>query len=257
MATSIDFFANTYRFIRRWRRLTFAIALAAIATAPRAGIANDLPRLPGIRPNDRRVVVDVDQPPWDAIAKVQTTIGSRCTGVLVAPAVVLTAAHCLYNPRTRGMLQPVSLHVLLGFQRDNYRWHRLVARYSVGPGFDGKKSAPRTSDWARIELAEPVPAALKPLPVAAQLAYSGLPIMLAGYNQDRSQLLMADKDCHVGIITPQGGGTLLLHDCSATRGTSGGPLLAREGTGWAVVGINIGGGDLANLALAAPFGGKD
>jgi protease YdgD len=78
--------------------------------------------------------------------------------------------------------------------------------------------------------------------------------MLAGYNQDRDQLLMADGDCHVGIVTKQTGGTILLHDCSGTRGSSGGPLLSREGDGWVVVGINIGGGDLANLALVAPFG---
>ena len=95
---------------------------------------------------------------------------------------------------------------------------------SVGPGFNGQKSAPRTSDWARIELAEPVPAAVAPLPIAAQAAYSGEPIMLAGYNQDRIELLMADKDCRVGIVTKQPGGTILLHDCSATRGSSGGPL---------------------------------
>ena len=77
-------------------------------------------------------------------------------------------------------------------------------------------------------------------------------IALVGYNQDRAQLLMADPSCHIGIVTPRAGGTLLLHDCSATRGTSGGPLLTREGGGWAVVGINIGAGDLANVALATP-----
>ena len=70
---------------------------------------------------DRRVVVDPNQPPWSAIVKVQTNIGLRCTGALIAPATVLTASHCLYNPRTRAFLQPVSLHVLLGYERSQYR----------------------------------------------------------------------------------------------------------------------------------------
>src|SRR5437764_15286591 len=70
---------------------------------------------------DRRIVVDPIQPPWADIVKVQTNIGSRCTGVLIAPATVLTAAHCLYNPRTRALLQPMSLHVLLGYQRGQSR----------------------------------------------------------------------------------------------------------------------------------------
>ena len=41
---------------------------------------------------DRRVAVDPNEPPWNAIAKVQSNIGEHCSGVLVAPAVVVTAA---------------------------------------------------------------------------------------------------------------------------------------------------------------------
>ena len=70
--------------------LTLVILAAAAARASAQGA-------------DRRVPVDPDAPPWDAIAKVQTNIGVHCTGVLIAPSVVLTAAHCLYNPRTRAL----------------------------------------------------------------------------------------------------------------------------------------------------------
>ena len=230
--------------------LLAAAALAVVAA--KLSAAQDIPHYPGIRESDGRVIVDPLEPPWNAIAKIQTNIGSRCTGVLVAPATVLTAAHCLYNRLTRGLLQPVSLHVLVGYREGVFRWHRLVASYTVGNGFDGGKPPPQTADWARIELAEPIPDAVSPLRIAQQPVASGMAIALVGYNQDRAQLLMADPSCHIGIVTPRAGGTLLLHDCSATRGTSGGPLLTREGGGWAVVGINIGAGDLANVALAAP-----
>lgn len=89
-------------------RLAAALALACLAAA-------------GASAADRRVVVDPNAPPWSAVAKVQTNIGVHCTGVLVAPAVVLTAAHCLYNPRTRALSQRVSLHVLFGYERGGYR----------------------------------------------------------------------------------------------------------------------------------------
>lgn len=228
------------------------IVAACILAAAGHSLAADLPTLPGIRDTDQRVVVDPNASPWNAVVKVQTNIGTRCTGALVGAATVLTAAHCLYNRRTHAMLQPLSLHVLVGYQRGNFRWHRLVSRYTTGPGYDGEGKPPQTADWARLELAEPVPDAVTPLPVAATAPVLGLAIALAGYNQDRIELLMADPNCHVGIITRRTGGTLLLHDCSATRGTSGGPLLTRANGGWAVVGINIGAGDLANVALAVP-----
>ena len=201
---------------------------------------------------DRRVAADPNMPPWNAVAKVQTTIGGRCSGVLVAPDVVLSAAHCLYNPRTRAMLQPVSLHVLFGFGRDTYRWHRLVRHFTLGPGFDMAKGAGQASDWARLELAEPVP--VEPLPLAAGVD-RGTAVALAGYNQDRSQILLADQRCHVlrTRTLPQGA-RLLVHDCAGTRGTSGGPLLVRHGDGWAVAAINIAAGPAQNLALQPALG---
>jgi protease YdgD len=48
-----------------------------------------------------------------------------------------------------------------------------------------------------------------------------------------------------------GGARFITHDCDATRGTSGGPLLVRRDDGWAVAGINIAAGRQANFALAA------
>lgn len=200
---------------------------------------------------DRRVAVDPDLPPWNAVAKVQTDTGVHCTGVLIAPAVVLTAAHCLYNRRTGAMLWAGALHVLFGYRRDRYRWHRFVARTIVGAGFAGAKRPPQPADWARLILAAGVPVA--PLPLFAGPVVPGMPIVLAGYNQDRAQLLMADPDCHVLRVVRRARGRFVIHDCEGTMGTSGAPLIARRNGGWAVVAINLAAGRSDNLALVPPL----
>ncbi|HEX3862314.1 MAG TPA: trypsin-like peptidase domain-containing protein [Stellaceae bacterium] len=220
---------------------------------PVAGLALALLALAGgtALAADRRTPLDPNLPPWNAVAKVQTNIGEQCTGVLIAPATVLTAAHCIYNPRTRAFLQPVSLHVLFGYQRGAYRWHRLVTRVAIGRGFDIAKG-PQPADWVRLDLAEPVP--VTPLPLAHEIAVPGLAVALAGYNQDREQMLLGDTACQVTRTAAlPGSADFIFHDCAGTHGTSGAPLLTRQAGGWAVIGINIAAGRQTNLALDARF----
>jgi protease YdgD len=83
-----------------------------------------------------------------------------------------------------------------------------------------------------------------------------LAIALAGYNQDRSQILMADLSCHITGIGMIAGKPFIAHDCNATRGTSGGPLLVQQDGTWAVIGINIAVASGANLALPATTSGN-
>ena len=132
--------------------------------------------LPGVGTLDRRLAVDVRLPPWNAIAKVQTNTATRCSGALVGPDTVITAAHCLYNRRTHTLLQPGSLHVLFGYEQGGYFRHAQVVRYVVGDGFDGAEPARHpASDWARLELAEAVPPTIEPLRLAKEFPSPELP----------------------------------------------------------------------------------
>jgi protease YdgD len=231
----------------RHRRSASVIAAAALLLSS-GHLAAEL--LPGVGTLDRRLAVDVRLPPWNAIAKVQTNIATRCTGALVGPDTVITAAHCLYNRRTRTLLGPGSLHVLFGYERGGYFWHAQVVRYVVGDGFDGAEPVRHPgSDWARLELAEAVPPAIEPLRLSKEVPVSGNDVALPGYNQDRIHRLMADTSRRITGISIISGERLLTHDCSATRGTSGGPLLARRGDHWEAVDINIAVTASANIAL--------
>jgi protease YdgD len=232
----------------RDRRHSASVITAAAILFASGALATEL--LPGVGSLDRRQAVDVRVPPWNAIAKVQTNIATRCTGALVGPSTVITAAHCLYNRRAHAFLQPGSLHVLFGYERGGYLRHAHVVRYLIGEGFDGAEPARHpASDWARLELAEPVPPAIEPLELAKKFPRSGTAVALPGYNQDRIHQLMADTSCRITGIAMIRGERLLTHDCSATRGTSGGPLLTQRDDHWEVVGINIAVTASANIAL--------
>lgn len=182
------------------------------------------------------VPVDGRTAPWDAIVKVQTNLATKCTGALVAPARVITAAHCLYNPRTQAMLPAVSLHVLVGYSRGEWLAHHQVERIVLPRGHVAGKTV-LGADWAVLTLA--APAAVEPLPLNGLAPRLPAPASLAGFRRDRAHILMADLDCRILGTTGDGEAPLLAHDCHGIQGLSGAPLLVREGAGWAVAGITV------------------
>ena len=119
---------------------------------PETGIA--APLLLGPDAHDPRP--EPDKIPWRAIGKLQVlsiNFYQSRTATLVAPSMVLTAAHCVFNPRSQRYHLPGPLHFLIGYDGSRYTGHALAIKLETGEGYDPTRPKETIgSDWALITL---------------------------------------------------------------------------------------------------------
>jgi protease YdgD len=211
-----------------------------------AHAARTAPALPGIGADDPRARLDPEKTPWRAIGKLQAValnLRVTCTGTLVTPETVFTAARCVYNTRTGQYFSPGSIHFLIGYDRRRYIGHSVGIKLETAPGYDPSRPKETIgSDWALISLATTLSLPDQPLPITGEPPELESPVMLGGYQQDHPLTLMVDTQCRIiGSAADANGRPLLRHNCAATRGVSGAPLLIDKGGRWYAAGVDVAG----------------
>ncbi|MEL7463841.1 MAG: trypsin-like serine protease [Pseudomonadota bacterium] len=174
-----------------------------------------------------------EQHDWRGVGRLNFGDGF-CTGALVLPDVVVTAAHCLIVKRTGAKRLPERTHFVAGYRLRRHQGHRIASGFSIHPEYliaDPGALAATASDLALVKLREPLDK-IEPFPLTHGLG-AGDEVTILSYGRDRPEIPSIQSPCGV-IARVQ---AIAVLDCDITYGVSGSPVFRMVDGEWRIVAV--------------------
>lgn len=163
---------------------------------------------------------------WQAVGRLEIVNLAYCTGVLIAPDVVMTAAHCLFDPRSRTTVAPSDVRFQADLRNGRASATLQAAAYVIHPEFDydGDTQAARvTKDLALVRLRTPAPGKLTPFSTGER-PKKGSDVAIVSYGQGRDDTPVLEEGC--SVLARRSG--MLVLNCSVEFGSSGAPVFQKD-----------------------------
>lgn len=162
---------------------------------------------------------------WEAVGRIDIGRSAFCTGALITPSLVLTAAHCLYDQTSGVRHDPTDFKFLAGWRNGRAVAYRGVSRVMSHPDYtyEGRDRMDRVAyDLALLELDQPIRLpSVQPFEIGAD-PMQGDTVGIVSYALDRSEAPSLQEACEV--LGRQPG--ILVMTCSVDFGSSGAPIFS-------------------------------
>ncbi|WP_425040902.1 trypsin-like serine peptidase [Primorskyibacter sp. S187A] len=162
---------------------------------------------------------------WEAVGRLDIDGTGFCTGALIEEDLVLTAAHCLFDPTTGAQIDETEIEFRAGWRNGRASAYRWVGDAVVHPDYDYAAAAHEgrvRNDVALLKLVQPI-RTTEVRPFATDMRpRDGERVGVVSYAHNRADVPSLQEMCRV--MARQHG--VLVMSCDVDFGSSGAPVFS-------------------------------